>query len=110
MPVYERLDQTSGLAPDASTIDALTVVTGYVPPEYGYKAGGVIDVRTRAATETWRGFAETGAGSDAAVDGGGSAGGAIGHGATLWLQAAASDRRASSIRSIPTTSTTTAAA
>ncbi len=87
VPVYERLDQTSGLTPDASTIDALTVLTGYVPPEYGYKAGGVIDVRTRAATETWRGFAETGAGSDAAVDGGGSVGGAIGHGATLWLQA-----------------------
>jgi outer membrane receptor protein involved in Fe transport len=87
VPVYERLDQTSGLAPDASTIDALTVVTGYVPPEYGYKAGGVIDVRTRAATESWRGFAETGAGSEAAADGGASLGGAIGRGATLWLQA-----------------------
>jgi hypothetical protein len=87
VPVYERLDQTSGLAPDASTLDALSVVTGYVPPEYGYKAGGVIDVRTRAAVGAWRGFAETGAGADAAVDGGGAAGGAIGGGATLWLQA-----------------------
>ena len=70
-----------------STVDALTVVTGYVPPEYGYKSGGVIDVRTRAATGTWRGFGEIAAGSDAAADGGGSAGGPIGHGATLWLQA-----------------------
>ncbi|MEO5820029.1 MAG: TonB-dependent receptor [Vicinamibacteraceae bacterium] len=87
VPVYERLDQASGLAPDASTIDALTIVTGYVPPEYGYKAGGVIDVRTRAAAETWRGFAETAAGNESAVDGGGSAGGGIGRGATLWLQA-----------------------
>ena len=87
VPVYERLDQTSGLAPDASTIDTLTVVTGYVPPEYGYKAGGVIDVRTRAAAGNWRGFAETGAGSESAADGGGSAGGAIGGSATLWLQA-----------------------
>ena len=87
VPVYERLDQTSGLAPDSSTIDALTVVTGYVPPEYGYKSGGVIDVRTRAATGTWRGFGEIAAGSDAAADGGGSAGGPIGRGATLWLQA-----------------------
>ena len=88
MPVYERLDQTSGLAPDPSTIDALTVVTGYVPPEYGYKAGGVIDVRTRAAVGR-RGAASPrpAAGSDAAADGGGSAGGAIGRGATLWLQA-----------------------
>ncbi len=87
VPVYERLDQTSGLAPDASTLDALAVVTGYVPPEYGYKAGGVIEVRTRAAVGAWRGFAETGAGGDAAGDGGGSAGGAIGAAATLWLQA-----------------------
>jgi hypothetical protein len=87
VPVYERLDQTSGVAPDASTIDALTVVTGYVPPEYGHKAGGVIDVRTRAAVGSWRGFAETGAGSDSAAEGGGSAGGPIGRAATLWLQA-----------------------
>ena len=28
VPVYERLDRTSGVAPDASTIDALTVVSG----------------------------------------------------------------------------------
>ncbi len=87
VPVYERLDQTSGVAPDPSTIDALTVVTGYVPPEYGHKAGGVIDVRTRAAAGSWRGFAETGAGSESAAEGGGSAGGAIGRAATLWLQA-----------------------
>lgn len=87
VPVYERLDQTSGLAPDPSTVDALTVVTGYLPPEYGYKSGGVIDVRTRAATGRWRGSGEIGGGSDAAAAGGGSAGGPIGHGATLWLQA-----------------------
>jgi hypothetical protein len=87
VPVYERLDQASGLAPDASALEALTVVTGYVPAEYGYKAGGVIDVRTRAAAEAWRGFAEASAGSEAAADAGGSAGGAIGRGATLWLQA-----------------------
>jgi outer membrane receptor protein involved in Fe transport len=87
VPVYERLDQASGLAPDASTLEALSVVTGYIPPEYGYKAGGVIDVRTRAAEGTWRGFGETGAGGDAAIDGSGSAGGPIGRGATLWLQA-----------------------
>jgi outer membrane receptor protein involved in Fe transport len=87
VPVYERLDQTSGLAPDPSTIDALTVVTGYVPPEYGYKAGGVIDVRTRAAAGTWRGIGEFGGGSESAADGGGSAGGAIGRNTTLWLQA-----------------------
>ena len=87
VPVYERLDQTSGFAPDASTIDALTVVTGYVPPEFGYKAGGVIDVRTRAASARGAGFAETGVGSDAAADGDGIGRRRDGGGATLWLQA-----------------------
>jgi len=89
VPVYERLDQTSGVGPDASTVEALTVVTGYVPPEYGYKSGGVIDIRTRAAAGPWRGLAAIGGGSDAAADGEGMAGGAVGRGASLWLQAAA---------------------
>jgi outer membrane receptor protein involved in Fe transport len=88
VPVYERLDQASGLAPDASTLEALSVVTGYVPPEYGYKAGGVIDVRTRAASDAWRGLAAIGGGSDAAADGEGMAGGALGRGTALWLHAA----------------------
>jgi outer membrane receptor for ferrienterochelin and colicin len=88
VPVYERLDQTSGLAPDASTLDALSVVTGYVPPEFGYKAGGVIDIRTRAASGAWRGLAAIGGGSDAAAEGEGTAGGGLGRGATLWVQAA----------------------
>ena len=111
VPVYERLDQTSGLAPDSSTVDALTVVTGYVPPEYGYKSGGVIDVRTRAATETWRGFGEIGSGERRRGRrrriGRRAASGAA---RRCGCRRAASDRRASSIRSIPTTSTTTAAA
>ena len=55
VPVYERIDQLFGIAPDLATIDALTVVTGFVPPEFGYKAGGVIDVRTRSAERPWRG-------------------------------------------------------
>ena len=87
VPVYERLDRTSGVAPDASTIDALTVVSGYVPPEFGHKAGGVIEVRTRAAASAWRGLAAIAGGSDAAAEAEGAAGGALGRGATLWLHA-----------------------
>ena len=86
VPVYERLDQTSGLGPDAATLDALTVVTGYVPPEFGFKSGGVVDVRTRAATGPWRGLAAIGGGSEDTLDGEASAGGALGGGVTLWLQ------------------------
>ena len=88
VPVYERLDQTSGLAPDARTVDALTVLSGYVPPEYGYKAGGVIELRTRAATDAWRGSAAVGGGSESSLDGEVSAGGGLGDHATVWLQGA----------------------
>jgi outer membrane receptor protein involved in Fe transport len=88
VPVYERLDQLSGLAPDARTIDALTVVTGYVPPEFGYKSGGVIEVRTRSASGPWRGLAAVGGGSDSALDGEISTGGALGDHGSLFLQAA----------------------
>ena len=87
VPVYERLDQASGFGPDAETIDALTVVTGYVPPEFGYKAGGVIEVRTRAAAGPWRALGAIGGGSDAAAEAEASAGGALGGRGTLWLQA-----------------------
>jgi outer membrane receptor protein involved in Fe transport len=86
VPVYERIDQTSGLGPDAATLDALTVVTGYVPPEFGLKSGGIVDVRTRAATGPWRGLAAIGAGSEDALDAEASAGGTLGGGVTVWLQ------------------------
>ena len=88
VPVYERLDQTSGLAPDVSTLDSLTVVTGYVPPEFGYKAGGVIEARTRLAQSRWRGMSDVGVGSDSAVDGAATAGGPLGDATTVWLGAA----------------------
>jgi hypothetical protein len=88
VPVYERIDQASGLGPDAASIESLTVVTGYVPPEFGYKAGGVIDIRTRTASGPWRGLAAIGGGGDDALDGEGSVGGGLGGSATLWLHAA----------------------
>jgi hypothetical protein len=87
VPVYERLDQASGLAPDLSTLDGITVVTGYVAPEFGYKSGGVIEIRTRTAQSRWRGASELGVGSDQSVDGVATAGGAIGDRTTLWLGA-----------------------
>ena len=38
VPVYERLDQLSGLGPDLSTVESISVITGYIPPEFGHKA------------------------------------------------------------------------
>ena len=64
VPVYERLDQLSGVAPDASTIESMTVLTGFIPAEFGYKAGGVIDVRSKTLASNWIGTATFEAGSD----------------------------------------------
>ena len=58
VPVYERIDQLSGLGPDLSSVDSVSVITGYIPAEFGYKAGGVIDVRSKAAHEQWAASAD----------------------------------------------------
>lgn len=56
VPVYERLDGLFGMAPDPSMVDSLNIVTGYIPPEFGWKAGGVLEVRSAARTsEHWAG-------------------------------------------------------
>jgi hypothetical protein len=65
VPVYERLDGLFGVAPDPAMIDSVSVLTGYVPPEFGFKSGGVIEVRSAArGADTWLGNVDVGAGSD----------------------------------------------
>jgi outer membrane receptor protein involved in Fe transport len=76
IPVYERLDALSGIAPDVSSIASLNVVTGYIPPEYGYKSGGVIDVRSSIASE-WAASADVVFGDDAARDASAALGGRL---------------------------------
>ena len=78
VPVYERLDAVSGIAPDLSSVASVNVITGYVPPEYGHKAGGVIDVRSAAAGTGWSGVADVGLGRFDARDGSATAGGRLG--------------------------------
>jgi outer membrane receptor for ferrienterochelin and colicin len=93
VPVYERLDAVSGLAPDLTSVSSVNVVTGYVPPEFGYKAGGVIEVRSAAAT-TWTGTVDIAGGSDAMREGAVALGGRLGDHTTLraGLASMASDR------------------
>jgi outer membrane receptor protein involved in Fe transport len=76
VPIYERIDAVSGVAPDLSSVSALSVVTGYVPPEFGYKAGGVIEVRS-ANAESWNAAVDATGGSDALRDLSGAAGGRL---------------------------------
>ena len=69
VPVYERLDGLFGIAPDPSMIDSVNIITGYVPAEFGFKSGGVIEVRSAGRhADTWVGNGEAGGGGDAARD------------------------------------------
>ena len=66
IPVYDRLDNMFGIAPDAASIGSMNVLTGYIPPEYGLKSGAVIEVQSSTAARTgWTGTFDTGVGSDA---------------------------------------------
>jgi hypothetical protein len=69
VPVYERLDGLFGMAPDPSMVDSINIVTGYIPAEYGFKSGGVIEVRSAGRpADAWAGNGEVGAGSESARD------------------------------------------
>ena len=66
VPIYERLDGLFGTAPDAAMVESVNVSTGYIPPEFGLKAGGVIEVRTGGrSADNWLGTVDGGVASDA---------------------------------------------
>jgi outer membrane receptor protein involved in Fe transport len=88
VPVYERLDQLSGLAPDLSSIESINVLTGYIPPEFGYKAGGVIEVSSRSPSYAWTGWLQGQRGSDDDTSGNISIGGPLGRQLSLTIGAA----------------------
>jgi outer membrane receptor protein involved in Fe transport len=91
VPVYERLDALHGVAPDVQSLSSINVVTGYVAPEFGYKAGGVIEVRSASAADRWRATADVGIGSYTTADGGVVASGSVGR--DVGLRVAASSLR-----------------
>ena len=86
VPVYERLDGLFGIAPDPALIDSVTVSTGYIPPEFGLKSGGVIEVRSaERASDRWLSALEVAGGSDTSADVSGVAGGPLGRALALTL-------------------------
>jgi outer membrane receptor protein involved in Fe transport len=91
VPVYERLDQLLGVGPDVSTLESVSVVTGYVPAEFGHKAGGVIDVRTRAAAADWTAAIDVERASQDSTGGSASVGGGLGGSTTIRIGAAGQD-------------------
>jgi outer membrane receptor protein involved in Fe transport len=64
IPIYERLDRLFGLPPNASAISSLHVRDGYIPPEFGFKSGGVIEVRSESGMgRRWFGAVDAGMGT-----------------------------------------------
>ena len=84
IPIYERLDGLFGVAPDPAMIDSMHVLTGYIPPEFGFKSGGVVEVRSKSKlADQWTGSVEGGAGSRETRHVTGLAGGPLSSRATL---------------------------
>jgi len=61
IPVYERLDRLFGLPPNPSAIDSLHVIDGYIPPEFGFKAGSIVVARSISGLRgSWNGSIDAG--------------------------------------------------
>jgi hypothetical protein len=71
VPWYERFDSLFGVAPDPMTLESITVSSGYIPPEFGFKSGAVVEIRSAAAPAVrWMGAAEASVASESTGDGG----------------------------------------
>jgi outer membrane receptor protein involved in Fe transport len=95
VPVYERLDAQFGTGADALAVGSVRVLAGYVPPEYGLRAGGVIEVRSeREPAGGWAARLQAGGGSEGAAAVSSVAQGPLAGAATFTAAAAAerSDR------------------
>ena len=95
VPMYERMDSLHGVAPDPEMVDSVNVIVGHVPPEFGFKSGGVIEVRTSSQkSESWLGNIQGVFGSDATRSGSSVFGGPLSSSTALTIGASAqgSDR------------------
>ena len=78
VPVYERLDGLFGMAPDPAMVESLNVITGYIPPEFGWKAGGILEVRSASRpAERWAGSLDFSTGADDTNEASGVSGGPL---------------------------------
>ena len=89
VPIYARVDRLFGTAPNAAAIDAITIIDGYVPPEFGFKSGGVISLRSASGlTERWTGTMDAGLASHASRHAEAMAAGPLGTSIGLMLTGA----------------------
>ena len=90
VPMYERMDSAHGIAPDPEMVESVNVLVGHVPPEFGFKSGGVIEVRTSSGkSSAWLGNVQATTGSDATYQGSSVFGGPLGRSTALTLGASA---------------------
>ena len=86
VPMYERMDSAHGIAPDPEMVESVNVLVGHVPPEFGFKSGGVIEVRTSSRkSDSWLGNLQATIGSDATRQGSSVFGGPMGASTALTL-------------------------
>lgn len=86
VPMYERMDSAHGIAPDPEMVESINVLVGHVPPEFGFKSGGVIEVRTSTRkSDSWLGNVQATTGTDATRQGSSVFGGPLGRSAALSL-------------------------
>ena len=86
VPLYERMDSLHGVAPDPEMVESVNVIVGHVPPEFGFKSGGVIEVRTSSRrSDSWLGNVQGIFGSDATAQGSSVFGGPLGRSAALTV-------------------------
>ncbi|MFN8060186.1 MAG: TonB-dependent receptor [Vicinamibacterales bacterium] len=95
VPIYDRLDAQFGIAPDPAGVGTMNVLTGYIPPEYGLKAGAVVELQSSTSAQPrWTADLDAAVGGDAQRSTRAFAGGPLGRTLALGLSAAAerSDR------------------
>ena len=94
IPVYERVDRLFGMPPNPSGIASLHVLNGYIPPEFGFKSGAVVEVRSETGMrDEWLGTFDTGIADLGTRHVEGFAAGPLGRSAGLMLTG--SDERSS---------------
>src|SRR5687768_7672634 len=86
VPMYERMDSAHGIAPDPEMVESVNVLVGHVPPEFGFKSGGVIEVRTATGkSDSWLGNLQATTGSEATHQGSSVVGGPLSSSTALTL-------------------------
>jgi hypothetical protein len=86
VPVYERLDPQFAISFNPLTLKSVRVLTGFVPPEFGLRSGGIIEVRSQGGSiRSWSGSLDAGLGTYQSQALSGLAQGPLGRDASVTL-------------------------